>query len=528
MYKVFILVLLLAAGLRFTALTFDSFWLDEGYQTVVESYGNDLPDLFNPSAKSFLYRPVKPANVKDMLKNFRKFDPLCPPLFAVLMNRWITIFGGTDVSLRAFSVLCSLLSIVAIYIFGSILLGEKAALYAAILQSISPFDIGYAQEARMYSLCALLATISNCSLLCLCLKKFTHKYILLGSLYILATVALINTHYTQIFLWLSGIFIACLIGITKRNWHILSMIIIMNLFILALSLPWADLFLQAAQVRNASFYVVRQPSFWWPIWALLIRIPFNWLSFLAGKKVVFWAIALYITSAVLIALAVYFAINIIKTKVSQSNNKSNLINVILNEPVTLLLAWAILPALMIWILDVLELHKVIEVSRYLIGTAPAIYLLAGYGLYSLFNTRNKNFFIILSASHTFFCLFNNAYLHIVPQKENWRSLAQLLEANCSANDLIFISNYYNIVCLDRYLHKPLKQIGIDKDHGIATIDKQISIQLNQANSNLIFWVLSAQEGDSIFSTIPTKYKLMQSYDFPHALHLRKYQVELQQ
>src|SRR5882724_9412701 len=101
MLKALLFVLLLASGLRFTALTFDSFWLDESYQTVVESYGNNLPDLFNSSSKAFIYKPQKPANIKNVLINFRKVDPLCPPLFAVMMNRWLTIFGGSDFSMRA-------------------------------------------------------------------------------------------------------------------------------------------------------------------------------------------------------------------------------------------------------------------------------------------------------------------------------------------------------------------------------------------------------------------------------------------
>lgn len=105
MLKAFFFVLILASGLRFTALTFDSLWLDENYQTVVESYGNNLPDLLNPEGKAFIYKSDNPASVHNVLTRFRKVDPLCPPLFAVCMNRWITAFGGSDFALRGFAVL---------------------------------------------------------------------------------------------------------------------------------------------------------------------------------------------------------------------------------------------------------------------------------------------------------------------------------------------------------------------------------------------------------------------------------------
>ena len=525
MLKAFLLVLLLAGGLRFTALTFDSLWLDESYQTVVESYGNKLPNLLNSSGNTILYKSSHPASVKDVLTNFRKVDPLCPPLFAVLMNRWITIFGGSDISLRAFPALCSLLSVIATFIFGSLLLGKKPGLYAAMIQAISPFDISYAQEARMYSLCTLLAVLSGGSLLYLCLKKYSAKHILFASIYVIATWALINTHYTQIFLWAFTVLLAFAIAISRKNWPLLSIIIVSTLCISVLSIPWANLFLQAAKIRTASFYVARQSTLWWPVWALFIRIPFNWLTFLSGKKVMFWAIPVYATSLALIGRSFFLVISYLKKINTKNTNKIVVSALVLNYPLTLLFLWATIPALMIWTLDVLESHRVVEISRYLISTAPAIFLLAGYGLHSLSLTNSKRYFIPLAICHTLFCLANNAYLHLVPQKENWRQVAHFIEENCHANETIFISNYYNIVCLDRYLQKPFRQIGISPVIGAAVIENKIQNEKNSLNSNPSFWILSAQEGDGIFNTMPAKYTTVQKFDFPHALHLRKYQSE---
>ena len=177
---------------------------------------------------------------------------------------------------------------------------------------------------------------------------------------------------------------------------------------------------------------------------------------------------------------------------------------------------------MIWTLDIIECHRVVEISRYLIGTAPAVYLLAGYGLYSL-SLQNKQQYILLALCHGIFCLINNAYLHLIPQKENWREVAKLIETNGNSNSVLFVNPYYNIVCLDRYLQKPFRQIGIDNNTGISVIQKTIDHDKEQLPQNTIFWILSAQNGDTIFNTIPGKYKLLQKYDFPHALHLRKYQ-----
>jgi uncharacterized membrane protein len=520
MLKAFFLILILASGLRFTALTFDGLWLDEGYQTVVESYGNNLPNFLNSSGQAFVYKSDNPASIKDVLTNFRKVDPLCPPLFAVLMNRWITTFGGSDLSLRLFPAFCSIFSVIAIYFFGTILLGKNSGLYAALLQAISPFDICYAQEARMYSLCTLLAVISGGSLLYLCLKKESSKHILFAILYAISTWALINTHYTQIFLWAFAIFIGFVVAILRKDWRLLSLIVISNLAIILLSLPWLSLFLQAASLRTASFYVTRQPSLWWPIWALVIRIPFNWLIFLSGKKVMVWAIPIFVTSLIIMGQSLLFLSSRIKQIYTKQNNKILATAIALKNPITLLFLWSVIPAFMIWVLDVKESHRVVEIPRYLISTMPSIFLLAGF---SLTLQRSKAYFIPLVLCHTLFCLANNAYLHIIPQKEDWRKIAQLVEKNCSTSEILFVSNYYNIVCLDRYLQKPFRQIGISAATGAPIIENKIIQERTDLNPAPNFWILSAQEGDTVFHTIPAHFKVLQQYDLLHALHLRKYQ-----
>lgn len=175
---------------------------------------------------------------------------------------------------------------------------------------------------------------------------------------------------------------------------------------------------------------------------------------------------------------------------------------------------------MIWILDIKESHRVVEIPRYLISTIPSIFLLAGFSLTLL---RSKSYFMPLVFCHTFFCLANNAYLHIVPQKETWREIAQVVEKNCNPSEILFVSNYYNIVCLDRYLQKPLRQIGISAPTGVSIIENKINQEKTHLNPTPNFWILSAQEGDTIFGAMPPRFQMVQQYDFPHALHLRKYQ-----
>ncbi len=496
MTKAFLLVLILAGGLRLASLTFDSLWLDESYQTVVEAYGNGLPGLLNAKNEAFLYKPGQVASCKSVLANFRHVDPLCPPLYAILLNRWLTVCGGSDYALRSFSVLCSLLSIAAIGLFGTLLLGKRPGLYAALLQAISPFDIYYAQEARMYSLATLCAVVCGGSLLYLCTRKKSAMTLFFAVLYIISTWALINTHYTQLPIWAFAVATVFVLAITSKDLMFLGYTLACNVFVLLLSIPWVSLFCQAAALRTAAFYVIRQGSWQWPFWALIVRLPFNWLTFLIGKKLMLWAIPGYLTAGWLIG---YFILLVFKKK---------------NQSLTLLLLvlWSIVPAIMIWLLDVVEMHRVIEIPRYLIGTAPAIFLIAGYAAADM---EKKKYFLPFLIAHTIFCLANNAYMHIVPQRENWQAVARTIEHVRRPDEPLFVSPYYNIVCLDRYLHYPLRQIGAGSACGGGRLE-------NMINNTQAFWVLSAQEGDTIFNIIPERYKIAQTYDFMHALHLKEY------
>jgi 4-amino-4-deoxy-L-arabinose transferase-like glycosyltransferase len=79
------------------------------------------------------------------------------PLYFILLKLWISAFGDSAFALRAFSVGASVVLIVAVYEVGARLLSRPAALLAAALLALSPLEMYFAQEARMYMLTSLVA-----------------------------------------------------------------------------------------------------------------------------------------------------------------------------------------------------------------------------------------------------------------------------------------------------------------------------------------------------------------------------------
>lgn len=87
-------------------------------------------------------------------------DGAFPPFYYLLMNVWTRIFGETEFTLRFPSVIFSTLSIILIFKLVKELYDERIALYAALLSSIAPYGIYYAQEAKMYSMLWFLGILS--------------------------------------------------------------------------------------------------------------------------------------------------------------------------------------------------------------------------------------------------------------------------------------------------------------------------------------------------------------------------------
>ena len=83
-----------------------------------------------------------------------------PPLYYVILNLWVRAAGMSLFALRFVSVALSLPMIVLGYQIGARLVSRRAGVLAAWLISLSPLQVYYAQELRMYSLAAMLGMAS--------------------------------------------------------------------------------------------------------------------------------------------------------------------------------------------------------------------------------------------------------------------------------------------------------------------------------------------------------------------------------
>jgi hypothetical protein len=526
-----IMIFVAAIALRFTGITFDSMWLDEAYQTMVDAIGVAPNELEKLRPEPFIYSLGEPGSPQQVLTNFRNVDPLCPPLYFLLLNRWMTVFGTTDLPVRSLSAIISILSLAVVYFGTKKLLGPRIALFTLLVQAVSPFDITYAQEARMYGLVTLTSAASGLSLFFLIdavmQKASMARRAGLVLLYGISTWALINTHYTGLYVVLFQGLFGTAYSIKKKSIPLFLHLSIGWGLVLLFWLPWFDLFRQSASKRG-NFYVSRDSSIFW-IFKGSFKIILNWMSFLNGGRIVAYAAPLYGTSAILLITCAVLSlpnkfrdalqnkIPFLRNKVAETNSvssKPDLFSEAKPDAMFFVWCWALIPALIALTSDITESRKTIEVTRYLMGTAPAVFILAGCGARYLVESGGKLRWLVVA--HVLFTLVNYTYAHTVPQREPWKQMAVVIEEKVPTTDVLFVSPHYNLICINRYLTKPRMQVGT----GPLLGNEQVYAILKGRYS---FWLLTAQQGSSVTAFIPPEFQPVENVKMSHGLELTHWQ-----
>jgi mannosyltransferase len=165
-------LVVIAAALRFATLSSQSFDLDESVTLALLHHG-----------------------FSGMLNSIPATEST-PPLYYVLAWVWTKVFGVSEFGLRSLSALTGTAMIPLVYVTARRLVSRRAALIASALAAVSPWLIWYSQEARAYSLFALLSLASFYAFLIAADSPSTRA---LAGWAILSALALAS-HYFAVFL----------------------------------------------------------------------------------------------------------------------------------------------------------------------------------------------------------------------------------------------------------------------------------------------------------------------------------------
>ncbi len=137
---VLVLILALAAFLRFYGIGAQSLWNDEGTSAALA-----LRDLA--------------AITRDAAHDIH------PPLYYWLLHFWVRLWGVSEAALRSLSALLGVAAVGLVFLIGEALFGAQVGLLAAFLAALSPFQVYYSQETRMYMLLAAVVCLGTYALI---------------------------------------------------------------------------------------------------------------------------------------------------------------------------------------------------------------------------------------------------------------------------------------------------------------------------------------------------------------------------
>ncbi len=347
------LVLFLGLILRLISIN-QSLWLDEATSALVAK----MP-------------------INDIFTKFLPGD-FHPPLYYIVLKFWVGVFGSSEITLRVPSVLFGLGTIFVLYLIGKELFDKKTAIIASLFLATSGLHIYYSQEARMYSLAALLVSLS--------------VYLFIKEKWFLLSIALLLmglNDYVSLFI-LPAFLIA-----GYKEWR---KIILASVPLVIGFLVWLPVF-----IKQISAGISIQGTAWWNILgtATLKNIALIPVKFFIGR-VSFdnkWLYLLVVT-----AISALFCYLLFKAR------KSNAI----------LWSWLVIPV----IIGIVISLKVPTLTYFRsLFSLPALYILASAGLQK--TGKYKNF---IMCAVIFFNITTSGYylLNPVLHREDWRGAAMAI------------------------------------------------------------------------------------------------------
>lgn len=220
--------------------------------------------------------------------------------YYTLLWLWGNAFGASPVAIRSLSVLLGLGIVALGYLLALRLFGKNVAVISGWLLAFSPFQVHYAQEARMYALLALILLAATLSYWQCLQGQRLWSWIVFS---VLAAAAMYVHN-------LAALYLVCLAltPIFLRRWRDLGKTVLFSLVAVVLYLPWlVRVPSQLARVNWA--YWIPRPE--------LIELVRTLLVFSSGLPLPDWGLPFALFLAILIMIAAMWA-TILALRVAKS------------------------------------------------------------------------------------------------------------------------------------------------------------------------------------------------------------------
>lgn len=447
--------LLFAFALRVYLLDGQSLWYDEGTSAALAF--RDLATIVRNAA-----------------------NDIHPPLYYFLLHFWVRVFGASEFALRFLSVAAGVLLVVVVYRLGQALFSPRTGLFAAFLAAVSPFQIYYSQETRMYILVSLWGALAILFLFrSLSLWQSTAIHIrtvaINLALYAATTALALYTHYFAFTLVLVANVYFLVWWSKLREGSRLILWSAAQLVIVALYFPW--LLFAGGQLLT------------WPA----VSEPFT-LAFLANEVLRLFSLGPTSGTQGQLWLAVFIIIFVLGLW-AQPKDKP--------YPRVLALLYFLTPPLLMYLIS---LNRPAFRPKFLLLATPGFLLLLAQGLngdwipHSLPTAaivrRWGGVFVASALALATWPALSNYYFDPAYARDNYRGLAAYVAANGREGDGILLNAPTQIEIFSYYYHGPLPTYPLPQDRPLRPQETEQALEdIAKKHPHLfaVFWATSESD-----------------------------------
>ena len=237
----FILIFIFAVLFYLYNINFSNIWIDEAFTKALVKH-------------SF-------GDITNLIKN-----DFHPPLYFYALKIFVTVFGITDFTIRFFSVLGALATILIGYVIGQKVFGKSGALYFCLLMVSLPMLAEYSHEARMYTWGAFAVTgVFLYAVIFLTSNKRKDLFFLM----LFSILAAYIHYYALLAVFWANVFVFIFL-LVKKNKN-LKTYLVYSLLTIILYIPWLIVMLSQTKKVSQSFWV---PALNWQLLLTCILSPF--------------------------------------------------------------------------------------------------------------------------------------------------------------------------------------------------------------------------------------------------------------
>jgi len=414
------------------------------------------------------------------------------PLYHIILSIWEKFFGLREFSVRFLSVIFGVFSVYMAYRIGGLMFNKRVGLYSAIIIALSPFNVYYSQEARIYTMFVLL-TLLSVYFYVKYIKSIKNKDLIY---YIIFTLLMLNSFGSAIFILIfQNMHYFLFVRKNLKKW------IITQFAVFILFLPLALIVIKS-MLELSQYLVVSKPD--------LITLIRTFYIFSAGttyklESLIFGGI-LSILFSLLILLII---INIYKDIKNKDYSKiSN---------VAFLLLWLAIPIFLLILQSYMFYSLYFE--RYILASSIALYMLVALSISKL--KYKAQLFAVLAI-----ILVSSAILYIdftTLDKGDWKDTADYININKHEKDFVIVHVPRSIYSLAYYSYQEcFKSDNLTKcmsEKNIYGVKNADELPVEATRSNKVFLLLFNEkyidrEG-TLLKYFSSNYNLIEKKEYAH-------------